>query len=172
MMGWTLGGQTELTKLVDCKSFDEFYASYKRLLRYYISAQAKYQKYQYEKIGSMHPFLEASMLYDGCLEKGRAVFDGGCYYYGGTLENYGNVNSANSLAAIKKAVFEDRSVSAEELVAAMNDNFYGHERTRKTLMDCPKYVNDDDYVDQIFVDLHLYISRTIREQAPKVGLDS
>ena len=69
MMGWTLGGQTELTKLVDCKSFDEFYASYKRLLRYYISAQAKYQKYQYEKIGSMHPFLEASMLYDGCLEK-------------------------------------------------------------------------------------------------------
>ena len=99
-MGWTLGGQTELTKLVDCKSFDEFYASYKRLLRYYIRAQAKYQKYQYEKIGSMHPFLEASMLYDGCLEKGRAVFDGGCYYYGGTLENYGNVNSANSLAAI------------------------------------------------------------------------
>ena len=172
MMGWTLGGQTELTKLVDCKSFDEFYASYKRLLRYYISAQAKYQKYQYEKIGSMHPFLEASMLYDGCLEKGRAVFDGGCYYYGGTLENYGNVNSANSLVAIKKAVFEDRSVSAEELVAAMNDNFYGHERTRKTLMDCPKYGNDDDYVDQIFVDLHLYISRTIREQAPKVGLDS
>lgn len=172
MMGWTLGGQTELTKLVDCKSFDEFYASYKRLLRYYISAQAKYQKYQYEKIGSMHPFLEASMLYDGCLEKGRAVFDGGCYYCGGTLENYGNVNSANSLAAIKKAVFEDRSVSAEELVAAMNDNFYGHERTRKTLMDCPKYGNDDDYVDQIFVDLHLYISRTIREQAPKVGLDS
>ena len=172
MMGWTLGGQTELTKLVDCKSFDEFYASYKRLLRYYISAQAKYQKYQYEKIGSMHPFLEASMLYYGCLEKGRAVFDGGCYYYGGTLENYGNVNSANSLAAIKKAVFEDRSVSAEELVAAMNDNFYGHERTRKTLMDCPKYGNDDDYVDQIFVDLHLYISRTIREQAPKVGLDS
>ena len=172
MMGWTLGGQTELTKLVDCKSFDEFYASYKRLLRYYISAQAKYQKYQYEKIGSMHPFLEASMLYDGCLEKGRAVFDGACYYYGGTLENYGNVNSANSLAAIKKAVFEDRSVSAEELVAAMNDNFYGHERTRKTLMDCPKYGNDDDYVDQIFVDLHLYISRTIREQAPKVGLDS
>ena len=172
MMGWTLGGQTELTKLVDCKSFDEFYASYKRLLRYYISAQAKYQKYQYEKIGSMHPVREASMLYDGCLEKGRAVFDGGCYYYGGTLENYGNVNSANSLAAIKKAVFEDRSVSAEELVAAMNDNFYGHERTRKTLMDCPKYGNDDDYVDQIFVDLHLYISRTIREQAPKVGLDS
>ena len=172
MMGWTLGGQTELTKLVDCKSFDEFYASYKRLLRYYISAQAKYQKYQYEKIGSMHPFLEASMLYDGCLEKGRAVFDGGCYYYGGTLENYGNVNSANSLAAIKKAVFEDRSVSAEELVAAMNDNVSGHERTRKTLMDCPKYGNDDDYVDQIFVDLHLYISRTIREQAPKVGLDS
>ena len=172
MMGWTLGGQTELTKLVDCKSFDEFYASYKRLLRYYISAQAKYQKYQYEKIGSMHPFLEARMLYAGCLETGRAVFDGGCYYYGGTLENYGNVNSANSLAAIKKAVFEDRSVSAEELVAAMNDNFYGHERTRKTLMDCPKYGNDDDYVDQIFVDLHLYISRTIREQAPKVGLDS
>ncbi|HIS51365.1 MAG TPA: hypothetical protein IAC15_01330 [Candidatus Onthomonas avicola] len=172
MTGWTLGGDTPLTKLVDCASFEEFYDSYKRLLTYYIRAQAKYQKYQYEKIGTMHPFLEASMLYDGCLERGRAVFDGGCYHYGGTLENYGNVNAANSLAAIKKAVFEDHSVTAQELVEAMDANFYGYERVRKRLMDCPKYGNDDDYVDAIFVDLHLFISQTIRAQAPLVGLDS
>ena len=42
------------------------------------------------------------------------MFDGGCYYYGGTLENYGNVNSANSLAAIKKGGFRGQERKARK----------------------------------------------------------
>jgi len=111
-------------------------------------------------------------LYDGCLDRGKAIFNGGCAYLGGTLEMYGNVNAANALAAIKRLVFEEKKLPAARLVEALDRNFVGREAELKLMRDAPKYGNDDDYVDSIFVDLHNDLSARIREQAPKVGLDS
>lgn len=120
----------------------------------------------------MHPFMMVTMLYDECLERGKAIFNGGCAYLAGTLEMYGNVNAANSLAAIKRLVFEEQVLPAQKLLEAMDANFVGYERERKLLLDVPKYGNDDDYVDSIFVDLHNYLNEKTAEQAPKVGLAS
>ena len=116
--------------------------------------------------------MMVSMLYDGCLEKGKGLLNGGCEYLAGTLEMYGNVNAANSLAAIKKLVFEDKTMSADELLAAMDNNFVGYERQRKMLMDVPKYGNDIEYVDAIMLDLHNYLCETVKAQASKVDLKS
>jgi pyruvate-formate lyase len=170
MMDWHLA--PELPPLAECGSYGDFEAAYKQRLDHYIEAQAVFEKYEYEITGRMHPFMMVSMLYDGCLESGKAIFDGGCAFYGGTLELYGNVNAANGLAAIKRLVFEERRISARELVEAMDANFVGFERLRKMLMDAPKYGNDDPYADSILVDLHDWLCRRISEQAPKVGLAS
>ena len=51
--------------LAECKSYEQFLENYKTLLHYFIAAQAHYEKYLYESIGQMHPFLMVSMLYDG-----------------------------------------------------------------------------------------------------------
>ena len=158
--------------LTECKSYRQFVENYKTLLHYFISCQAKYEKFEYEIIGRMHPFMMVSMLYDECLESGKGIFNGGCAYLAGTLEMYGNVNVANSLAAIKKLVFEEKKITAEELTQAMNDNFVGHERLRRMLLDAPKYGNDITYVDDIMLEVHNYLCETIREQAPLVGLKS
>ena len=160
------------TPLAECETYEQFVENYKTQLHYFISTQAKYEKYLYEAIGSRHPFLLVSMLYDGVIEKGRGLLDGGCAYLAGTMELYGNVNVANSLAAIKRCVFETGQLTKQELVAALDDNFYRHDRVRKLLMDCPKYGNDDDYVDGIFVRLHNYLCATTAAQAEKVGLKS
>ena len=170
MTGWRLGPETK--PLVECATFEEFLENYRSHLAFYIEAQAVFEKYEYEITGRIHPFMMVTMLYDGCLEKGKAIFNGGCASLGGTLELYGNVNAANSLAAIKKLVFEERQISAARLLEAMDANFVGFARERKLLMDAPKYGNDLDYVDSIFVGLHDYLSSTIKDQAPKVGLDS
>ena len=162
----------QLKPIEDCDSFEEFLENYKENLKYYIQAQAIYEKYEYEITGKMHSFMYVSMLYDGVLDSGKAIFDGGCRYLAGTLELYGVVNAVNSLAAIKKLVFEDKVISAKDLRQAMDDNFYGWNSLRKQLMDAPKYGNDEDYVDQIFVDLQDWLCETIRSQAEKVGLDS
>ena len=84
------------------------------------------------------------------------------------MELYGNVNAANSLAVIKKLVFEEKTVSAQELVQAMDDNFVGHERLRRMVLDVPKYGNDIAYVDDIMVELHDWLCETTAAQADKV----
>jgi len=170
MTQWTLGPKTK--PLSECHSFEEFLSYYKQHLTAYIEAQADFEAYEYEITGKIHPFMMVTMLYDGCIEKGKAIFDGGCAYLAGTLELYGNVNAANSLAAIKKCIFDEKKFSCEELESALRNNFFGKEPLRKALMDAPKYGNDDDYVDSIFVDLHNFLSETIRKQAPRVGLAS
>lgn len=158
--------------LAECKSYEQFLENYKTLLHYFIAAQAHYEKYLYESIGQMHPFLMVSMLYDGCMESGKALLNGGCRYLAGTMELYGNVNAANSLAVIKKLVFEEKTVSAQELVQAMDDNFVGHERLRRMVLDVPKYGNDIAYVDDVMVELHDWLCETTAAQADKVGLKS
>lgn len=158
--------------LTECKSYEQFVENYKTLLHYFIAAQAHYEKYLYESIGRLHPFMMVSMLYDGCMETGKGLLNGGCQYLAGTMELYGNVNAANSLAAIKKLVFEERSVSAQELMQAMDDNFVGHEKLRRKLLDAPKYGNDIAYVDDIMVELHDWLCETTCGQAEKVGLKS
>jgi len=170
MVGKYLAPKTK--PLMECKSYEEFVENYKKSLDYFISAQAKFEKYEYEMTGKIHPFMLVTMLYDGCLEKGKGIFDGGCAYLAGSLELYGNVNAANSLASIKKVIFEDKSITPKLLLEAMDFNFHGFEKERRILMDVPKYGNDDDYADSIFVDLHNYLCSKVREQAPKVGLES
>ncbi len=170
MTGWRLGPETK--PLAECATYEEFLENYRRHLEFYIEAQAIFEKYEYGITGRIHPFMMVTMLYDGCLARGRAIFDGGCASLGGTLELYGNVNAANSLAAVRKLVFEEGRIPATRLLEAMDANFVGYARERKLLMDAPKYGNDLEYVDSILVDLHDYLSSTIQAQAPKVGLDS
>ncbi len=170
IMDWHLGCQ--LKPLEECESFEEFLDIYKANLEYYIQAQAVFEKYEYEITGKMHSFMYVSMLYDGVMDSGKAIFDGGCQYLAGTLELYGVVNAVNSLAAVKKLVFEEKTISAKDLHQAMDDNFYGWSALRKQLLDAPKYGNDVDEVDQIFVQLQDWICETIRRQAKKVGLAS
>jgi pyruvate-formate lyase len=158
--------------LVECGSFEEFLGEYHKHLEYLIEAIARYAAHIYEFIGAENPYLLISALYDGCLDRGKGFLGGGVAYLHGSLELYGNVNAANSLAAIKKLVFDEGVLTAGELVAALDDNFVGHSRLRRLLLDAPKYGNDDPFVDQIMVDLHDWLSATIAAQAAPNGLDN
>jgi formate C-acetyltransferase len=58
-------------------------------------------------------------------------------------------NVADSLAAVRKAVFEEKWISAQELLKALKEDFAGQEVLRQRLLNrVPKYGNDDDQVDQ------------------------
>ena len=64
------------------------------------------------------------------------------------------VETVNSLAAIKKVVFDDKSYTLREVVAACKENFEGGEYplTRQALLNAPKWGNDDSYVDLLAKD--------------------
>jgi len=62
----------------------------------------------------------------------------------------GSTNVADSLAAIKKFVFDDKTITMAELIEACQTNFEGKEELRQRLInEAPKFGNDDDYVDMI-----------------------
>jgi pyruvate-formate lyase len=158
--------------LAECGSYEEFLDLYKQHLRRFIETQAKYEKYLYDAVGKIHPFMMVTMLYDGCIGRGKGLLSGGCAYLAGTVEFYGNVDAANSLSAIKKLVFEEKKLPAKTLIDALDNNFVGYERERKLMLDAPKYGNDAAYVDSIMLDLHNSICATVKAQAEKVGLKS
>ena len=91
-----------------------------------------------------------SALFEDCLEKGKDLVDGGAKYnVGPVLTGIGLAESANSLAAIKKLVFEDKVCTMDEILDAMDKNWEGYEELRKQAQNAPKYGNDDDFVDDI-----------------------
>lgn len=95
-----------------------------------------------------------SALFDGCMERGLDVVDGGTNPYSSVgLWVTGTVNVGDSLAALKKVVFDDKQVTMAELVDALDKNFEGEERILQLLKQAPKFGNDIDYVDNIMNDV-------------------
>ncbi len=92
------------------------------------------------------PYL--SLLIAGCMEKGKDITAGGAQYNFTSPQGVGVADVADSLAAIQKLVFEDKTICMEELVEALKEDFEGKEALRQRLINkAPKYGNDDDRVD-------------------------
>lgn len=106
------------------------------------------------------PFLSSCV--DDCLERGTDLANGGAHYnVGPVLTGIGLAIVANSLAVIKKLVFEDKVTTLAELDAAMNADWQGYEDLRAKALAVPKYGNDNDYVDAIARDIaNFYYERT------------
>jgi len=98
------------------------------------------------------PYL--STLVGGCVEKRRDVTAGGARWSYITVEGVGLATLADSVAAVKKLVYEEGRVKMGELLAALSRDFDGCEPLRRTLLTrAPKFGNDDPYVDGIARDL-------------------
>ena len=94
------------------------------------------------------PFL-SSMITD-CIKKGKDATQGGAVYNFNGPQGVGLANVSDSLAAVKKLVFEDKLIGLAELKRALETNFTGKEKLRQMLVKlAPKYGNDDDYADLI-----------------------
>ena len=114
------------------------------------------------------PFL--STVIDGCMEKGRDIRDGGAIYNFTTLNGVGIATAADSLAAIKKTVFEDKRLTMAELLQALRTNFEGKEDIRQMLITrAPKFGNDEDYVDSIARETFRFWCRELSQYVTPTG---
>lgn len=113
-----------------------------------------------------------SALTDDCIERGLNMKEGGAVYDFISDLQVGIANLADSLAAMKKVVFEDRAVTPAQLWEALQHDFegpvYGH--IRELLQAAPKYGNDDDYVDKLVVDAYnVYIDEMKKYHNTRYG---
>jgi formate C-acetyltransferase len=91
-----------------------------------------------------------SSVIDGCAEKALDVTAGGARYNLSGIQAIQAANVADCLAVAKKCVYEDQSLGAGELLAAIRSNFEGAEALRQKLINkVPKYGNDVEWVDSI-----------------------
>lgn len=102
---------------------------------------------------TFYPNLFLSVLMDGCIENARDISFGSKYNNYG-IHGSGLSTAADSLAAVKKFVFEDGSVTKSELLDALDKNYEGcDELYHKLRYNAPKMGNNDDFADEIGCEL-------------------
>lgn len=138
----------------DMKSFDELMRAWdqtiREMTRYSVIVENAIDKASERDV----PDVLCSTLTDDCVARGKTIKEGGAVYDFISGLQVGIANMADSLAAIKKLVFEEQKITPEQLWNAILDDFRSPENQKIQDMlvnDAPKYGNDDDYVDQLIV---------------------
>ncbi|WP_273397575.1 glycyl radical protein [Thermophilibacter mediterraneus] len=141
----------------DMKSYDELMDAWDKTVREVTRASVIVENAIDKASERDVPDILCSALTDDCIGRGKTIKEGGAVYDFISGLQVGIANMADSLAAIKKLVFDEGRITPAELADALESDFAGEEgeRIRQMLVnDAPKYGNDDDSVDQLVVDAY------------------
>ena len=131
-------------------SWEDFVKEVKKQIEYLTNKGLDYirkiEKY-YDKINP-DPILSAQ--YDESVEKGLDVYEGGAKYNNSSFYVYSIATLVDSMAAVKRLVFDDKLVTYEELCKILKNNWQGYEKLRfKALSLKEKYGNNEKLTDDI-----------------------
>ena len=141
------------------QTFEAFYDAVKAQIKYAIDEAHANLLICEKLLAEQFNLPTFTVLLEGALEKGKDATAGGAKVnVGPTMNRCGVGTMVDSVAAIKKVVFEDRAATLEEVCAACMQNFVGYEDLRTKLQAAPKYGNDDDFADAIAADLWKWFS--------------
>ena len=133
-------------------SYDELYAAFMKQVRYFVDMKVRVSNYIDRMFAKYAPATFLSLFIDDCIAKGRDYYNCGPRYNTTYIQCTGLGTISDSLAALKKHIFEDKRWSMDELLRAMADNFEGGEAMRQTILNhTPFFGNDDEYADNIAV---------------------
>jgi formate C-acetyltransferase len=143
------------------KTFDDLWDAF-RLQAENLMKHVFIQQYIADKMKS--EFIATpmnSMLHDLCMKSStdmhKGPIDGAVYL--GFFDTIGFGTAIDSLAAVKKLVFDDKKLTMAELLAALDSNFEGKEAIRQMCLNAPKYGNNDPYADNIGRDIEELFAR-------------
>ncbi len=147
------------------ETFNEFYTWYKSEMEQFTALSIRAIELIETMIPWRFPTPYLSSLMIGCYEKGMDVTGGACKYNNTGVSTCGLATAVDSLAAIKKVVYDDTLVTLSQLRGALNANFEGHQDLRNILWNhCPKFGNDIDEVDFYMSDLVAAFGRVVNSR--------
>ena len=151
-----------LLLLTEYKTFDDFYNEYKNQLCQVIDLTIETVNAFEGYLAYVNPQSMLSATYPSCLEKGKDALCGGGITNGSSLQ-FGFIGDiSDSLAMIKKYVFDKQEFTLSELVKMLDANFVGYEKTRlKLYHDRDKYGNNKILPDFFATDITNFLSKYV-----------
>jgi 4-hydroxyphenylacetate decarboxylase large subunit len=144
---------------LELSSYDNIWNAFKTYFDLTVKVLTLTNNIQHDVWGKISPSIINSMLKPDCLETGKDISHKGSRYNRTfNVEVCGGVNLVNSLASLKKNIFEGKHFSLDEMKQAIVENF-GHDKEKgqnswlklhKLCLDAPKFGNDNNFVDAIF----------------------
>jgi trans-4-hydroxy-L-proline dehydratase len=133
-------------------TFDAVYAAYCQQLRHFISIKLRGNQLVEQMYAALMPAPFLSVITDDCILAGMDYNAGGARYNNSYIQFVGIGTLTDCLSAIKQLVHDDKLLTMNDLVSALDANFEQQETLRQRLLHrTHKYGNDDDYADQIMV---------------------
>ncbi len=143
-------------------SYEDIWEAYKKQVEHFIEIVVMVRNIDRHLFAEYLPTPFQSAGFQSCLKKGLDITNGGTApYITDGVSVVGAPNVADSLAAIKKLVFEDKIITIDRLLESLDNNFEGEEEILSLIGKAPKYGNDDDYVDTIMVDIFNHFNETL-----------
>lgn len=156
----------------DMKSFDEVMKAWDKIIREFTRQCIIIDSSADTVLERDTADILCSALCDDCIERGLNLKEGGAVYDFISDLQVGIANLGDSLAAIKKCVFEDKLFTPVQLWDALISDYEGAEgeKIREKLLEAPKYGNDDDYIDSLIVEAYnIYIDEMKKYKNTRYG---
>ncbi len=135
-------------------SFEDLFDAFVQQLQHFVDVKIRGNNVIERLYATYMPAPFLSLLIDDCILTGRDYHDGGARYNTTYIQGVGVGTATDALAAIAWHVFGQQTWSMAELLAALRDDFDGHERLLQTALHRgPRYGNDDPFADNIMTRL-------------------
>ena len=146
----------------DFQHFSELYDAFLKQLRYIIDQKVRVSNYIDRMFAKYAPATFLSLFIDDCITYGKDYYNCGPRYNTTYIQCTGLGTVSDSLSALKKHIFEDKTFSMDELLKAIANNFDDSETMRQTIINrTPFFGNDNAYADSIAVRVYNDLFDTI-----------
>ncbi len=136
-------------------SYEELYNAFLKQVHFIVDQKMRVSNYIDRMFAKYAPAPFLSVVIEDCISRGKDYYDGGPRYNTSYIQCCGLGTVTDSLAALKKHVFEDGTFKIDRVLNAVLKNFEGEEVLRQTIVNrTPFFGNDNEYADSIAVKVY------------------
>ena len=153
------------------KTFDDFYEALLKQIDYAVDVITSGNQLLDYLSMNFRPVPALSLSYEHCMESGLDYSQphGAKYTAGGGVITVGQADIINSVAAVKTLVYDEKKITMDELVKALDANFEGYEDLQKLCLAAPKYGNDDPRADFCVGAIYTHVADQFEKYETKFG---
>lgn len=155
VMGEQIGPETGDARTAFA-SYEDFYNAYKVQLKYLVEKSVEINNYLGYAHQYIHPTPVLSAMMTGPMDKGKDLIYGGAVYNSSGVALVSITDVVDSLMVIKKLIYEQKEITFETLIQALENNFDKNESLLGKIKKSPKFGSDSKETNEIARDLINY----------------